>query len=84
MASPLFRFESLDIYLWGHLKTLVSAASVDNEEALHHRTVDGCQTIRNYTSIFERVRRSMLRCVETCIEFHGKHFEHFINALFDL
>jgi hypothetical protein len=36
----------LDSYLWGHLKTLVYAAPVDNEEALHHRIVDASQTIR--------------------------------------
>jgi hypothetical protein len=32
--------DPLDFYLWGHLKSLVYAAPVDNEEALHHRTVD--------------------------------------------
>jgi hypothetical protein len=38
----------LDFYLWGHLKTLLCATLVDNEEALYHRIVDACQTIRNY------------------------------------
>jgi hypothetical protein len=33
----------LDFYLWGLLKALVYVASVDNEEALHHRIVDACQ-----------------------------------------
>jgi hypothetical protein len=42
----------LDFYLLGHLKTLVYAAPVDNEEAIHHRTVDACRTIRNYPGIF--------------------------------
>jgi hypothetical protein len=65
-----------DIYPWGHLKTLVYAAPVYNEEALHHRTVDACQTIRNYPGIFVRMRRSMMRRVEACIEPHGGHFEH--------
>jgi hypothetical protein len=49
---------------------------VDNEEAFHHRTVDACQTIRNYSGICERVRRSMMRRVEACIEYHRGHFEH--------
>jgi hypothetical protein len=36
----------LEFHLWGHLKTLVYAAPVDNEEAFYHRIVDACQTIR--------------------------------------
>jgi hypothetical protein len=42
----------LDFYLWGHQKTLVYAAPVDNEEAPRYRIVDACQTIRNYPGIF--------------------------------
>jgi hypothetical protein len=57
----------LDFYLWGHLKTLVYAAPVDNEEALHHR---------NYPGIFERMLRCMMRRVEACIESHGGYFVH--------
>jgi hypothetical protein len=41
----------LDFYLCGHLKALVYAAPVDNEDALH-RIVDACQTIRTYPGIF--------------------------------
>jgi hypothetical protein len=37
----------LEFYLWSPLKALVCAAPVDNEEALHHRTLNACQTIRN-------------------------------------
>jgi hypothetical protein len=29
--------------------------------------VDACQTIRNYPGIFERMLRSMMRCVHACI-----------------
>jgi hypothetical protein len=68
----------LDFYLWRHLKPLVYAAPVDNEEALHHRVVDACQTIRNYPSNFERMRRPMMRRVEACIESHGGYFEHLL------
>jgi hypothetical protein len=39
----------------------VYAAPVDNEEALHRRIVDACQTIGNYPGIFERMWRSMMR-----------------------
>jgi hypothetical protein len=71
-------FNPLNFYLWGHLQALVYGAPVDNEEAFHHRTVDACQTIRNYPGIFERMRRSMMRRVEACTESHGGHFEHLL------
>jgi hypothetical protein len=61
-----------DFYLWGQLKSLVYAAPVDNDEA--HHIVDACQTVRNYPCIFDRLRRSMMRRVEACIESHGGHF----------
>jgi hypothetical protein len=68
----------LDFYLWGHLKTLVYAAPVDNEEALHHRIVDACHTLQTYPSIFEQMWWSMMRHVQACIESHGEHFEHLL------
>jgi hypothetical protein len=70
--------DPLDFYLWGHLKPLVYAAPVDKEEALYHRTVDVCRTIRNYPGIFEQMRRSMMRRVEACIESHGGYFGHLL------
>jgi hypothetical protein len=58
----------LDFYLWEHLKTLMYATLVNNEKALHHRTVDACQTIHNYPYMFERMLRSMMRLAEVCTE----------------
>jgi hypothetical protein len=60
----------LDFYLWRHLQTLVYAAPVGNEEALHRRIVDARQTI------FEQMRLSMVRSFEACTESHGGHFEY--------
>jgi hypothetical protein len=56
--------------LWRHQKIPVHADPVDKEETLHYRTVDACQTIRNYLGIFERMWLSMMRCVEACVESH--------------
>jgi hypothetical protein len=42
MASMLAKFYSPDVYLWGQLKTLVNAAPIENEQALHHHIVDVC------------------------------------------
>lgn len=49
---------------WGHVKSLVYAAAVDNEEALHHAIVYVCQTISSYPCISERIGHTMIRCVE--------------------
>jgi hypothetical protein len=46
MATKITNLNPLDFYLWEHLRTLVYAAPVDNEEALEHHVVDVCQTIR--------------------------------------
>jgi hypothetical protein len=63
----------------------VYAASVDNEEALHHRIVDACQTIRNYPGIFEPMLRSMMRPGEACTESHedilSLHIECTLSAI---
>jgi hypothetical protein len=69
-------FNPVDFYLYGHLKTLVCVVPVDNEESLHYRIVDACQTIRNYPGVFERMRRSTIRRFKACIESHGGHFDH--------
>jgi hypothetical protein len=54
------------LYLWGHLKALVYAAPVDNEETLHRRIVDASEA------------SSMTRGVEACAESHGGHSEHLL------
>jgi hypothetical protein len=76
MASMLARFESSGFLLVGIPANLVCAAPVDSEEALHHRTVDACQTICNYPYILEWMQQYMMGCVEACIKYHGGHFEH--------
>jgi hypothetical protein len=63
VASTVARLESSGVLSVGHLKAVVYAAPVDNEETLHHRIVDACQTICTYPSIFERMRRSMMKSV---------------------
>jgi hypothetical protein len=43
MTSMLARFEFSGFLPMGTLKAVVYVASVDSEEALHHRIVDACQ-----------------------------------------
>jgi hypothetical protein len=71
-------FNPLDFYQWRHLNTFVYAAPVDNEEALHHRIVDACQTIRNCPGIFARMWWSMMGRVEAYSESYGGCSEHLL------
>ena len=68
----------LDYFLWGYLKQLVYAVTVNNVEELRQRIEEGCQTIRNQPGIFERVRSSFWRRCTTCIEMEGGHIEHLL------
>jgi hypothetical protein len=45
MASMHIKFEISEFLPVGHLKTLVYAAPVDNEEACHPHILDACHTI---------------------------------------
>jgi hypothetical protein len=65
----------LDFYLWGHLKTQVYSASIENEETLYQRSFSACQAIRNRPGIFGRVRQSTIRRVHAGIDSGGGHFE---------
>ena len=44
-------------------------APIENEEALHERMFDACQTIRNRPETFERVRQSEVT-VRALIQFN--------------
>jgi hypothetical protein len=49
MAFTLARFELSGFLPVGTPKSLVYAAPVDNEEALHHRIVGACETTEAFT-----------------------------------
>jgi hypothetical protein len=70
---------SLDFYLWGYLKPLVQAGPLNDEEAIHHRTVYSCQTIRNCPNISEPVWRSVMRRAKAWFESHRGHFQKCIT-----
>jgi hypothetical protein len=76
MVSTLARFESPGFLPVRTPEKPCVAAPVDKEEALHHRVVDACQTIRTYPGLFERMRRSVMRRVEASIVSRGGRFEH--------
>jgi hypothetical protein len=75
MASTHTWLESSGFLPVGTPKSTCSP--VDNEEALHHRIVDACQTVRNYPGIYEQMTAV---CDDMCwgvLKSH-RHFEHLL------
>ncbi|KYQ57749.1 hypothetical protein ALC60_03242 [Trachymyrmex zeteki] len=60
----------------GLLKFLVYGVPIANEDVMLRQLI--FDTIRNCPRIFERVRQSMIRCVQACVESNGRHFEHLL------
>jgi hypothetical protein len=70
MAFTLVKSESYGCLPEGTSKIRCVCSSLGNEEPLHRRNVEACQTIHNYPGILERMLRSVMRRVEACIESH--------------
>jgi hypothetical protein len=58
------------------LYRLVYTSAVDTVEELQHRIKSACQQISNEPGVFERIRNSMWRRVQCCVQMQGQHFEH--------
>jgi hypothetical protein len=71
---------SLDFYLWGHIKSVVYLTPVDDVPTLHVCIMATCQTVRIIQGIFYCVRHSLRRQAEAYIQAGGCHFEHFISS----
>lgn len=69
---------SLDFFLWGHLKSLVYRTPVNNLEELKDRIRASCDLIRNTEGILQRVRDNMRKRAEACILQGGGHFQQLI------
>lgn len=68
----------LDFFLWGHLKSLVYATPLENVEDLRNRIIARCNSIKTDPGVFERVRQSMRRRLDSCIRARGGHFAQFL------
>lgn len=67
-----------DFCIWGHLKSLVYTTPVEDVENLRNRIRASCETIRHTPGLFERIRGSMRRRLESCIMVGGGHFQQFL------
>ena len=47
-------------------------------EVLRNRIIAASEEIRNTLGIFERLRQSMRRRCEACIDAEGNHFQQFL------
>lgn len=68
----------LDFFLWGHIKSLVYETRINTEEELIAKVLAACTQIQTMPGIFQRVRTSMNRRAQLCLEQNGKHFEQFL------
>ena len=65
----------LDFFLWGYLKSLVYDTPLESEEELVARISAAAAEVRDMPGLFERVRQSLHRRCETCIQVGGRSFE---------
>ena len=68
----------IDFYLWGHLKGIVYSEPIPDVQTLEQHIRAACDAIRIEPGIFERVRQSLLRRVQGCLEARGSHFQHLL------
>lgn len=68
----------LDFSTWGHLKSLVYQTPVQNLEDLRNRVIESCRLIQDSPGIFNRIRASMRRRVDSCVTARGGHFQHLL------
>lgn len=74
MATVIPQPESLDFYLWGHMKSVVYETSVTSEVDLVARIVEEVVRVRDTPAYFQRVRESMYRRSDACIAANGRNF----------
>jgi hypothetical protein len=67
---------SLDFWLWGHLKTSVYSAPINDLYVLQKRVENACHEFRVKPGIFNRVHTSARRRAESCVKMHEKHKEN--------
>ncbi|GFW90958.1 uncharacterized protein TNCV_1758321 [Trichonephila clavipes] len=68
----------LDFFLWEFLKGIVYETPVATPEDLVGRIVEAAGFVRDTPGIFEKVRCSMQRRCQACLDASGKNFEHLL------
>ena len=68
----------LDFCIWGYVKGLVYSSSVDTVAQLRQRVNDAFQQVRENQGLCARIRASLRRRAEACIQANGGHFEQLL------
>lgn len=68
----------VDFFSWGYLMLPVKANAVENFYDLRNPINAECNSIRNDSGMFERVRNLMTRRMNTCRQAGGSYFEYFL------
>jgi hypothetical protein len=76
LASTIPELNLLDFSLLEHLE---SFGVFNDLEVLQQRVENVCQESRVKPGIFDRVRTSVRRRAESCVEMHGNHTEHLLQ-----
>jgi hypothetical protein len=71
---------SLDFYLWGHLKSVYSSP-VNDEETLRNPTVAGFQTIRNMPGIWDHFWVAMRHRAVASIQAGGGNMNIYCKVM---
>jgi hypothetical protein len=56
----------------------VYSAPINDFEVLQQRVENAYQEIQVKPGIFDKVRTSLQRKAESCVEIHGNHIEHLL------
>lgn len=67
-----------DFFLWGHMKQLVYSTPVHTQEELRARVENAAEAIRNNRDMLSRVRDSITRRAQACLNNNGMHFEQLL------
>ncbi|KAJ8882509.1 hypothetical protein PR048_014320 [Dryococelus australis] len=71
---------SLDLWLWGHLKSLMYATLMNDVQALQERVINACQHILDQLGIFQSGRDSLRYRARGCITMNGRDDEQELIA----
>jgi hypothetical protein len=68
----------LDLFFWGHMKSLIYETPVESEEDLVARIAVASADIAEMPGLFANIRHSLRRRYQTCINVRGRHFEQLL------
>ncbi|XP_050522916.1 uncharacterized protein LOC126905895 [Daktulosphaira vitifoliae] len=69
-----------DFFLWGYLKEKVYCNEVSSKEELIARIFEACRSINGISDIYEKIRYSMKKRLQLCVQKQGGHIEQYLKT----